>query len=68
IDRIINFIPLVRYVLAGRLVAIPVRINGDLDDPDVTPFSPTAVGTGLLDTVKRIFHLPLKLIQPLRAL
>ena len=68
IDRIINFIPLVRYVLAGRLVAIPVRITGDLDNPDVTPFSPTAVGTGLLDTVKRIFHLPLKLIQPLRAL
>jgi hypothetical protein len=59
---------LVRYVLAGRLVAIPVRITGDLDNPDVTPFSPTAVGAGLLDTVKRIFHLPLKLIQPLRAL
>jgi len=68
IDRIINFIPLVRYVLAGRLAAIPVRITGDLDNPDVTPFSPTAVGAGLLNTVKRIFHLPLKLIQPLRAL
>ncbi|HUJ88997.1 MAG TPA: AsmA-like C-terminal domain-containing protein, partial [Syntrophorhabdales bacterium] len=65
IDRIINFIPLVRYVMAGRLVAIPVRVTGDLENPEVTPFSPSAVGAGLLDTVKRIFHLPLKLIQPL---
>ena len=65
IDRIINFIPLVRYVMAGRLVAIPVRVTGDLENPEVTPFSPSAVGAGLLDTVKRIFHLPFKLIQPL---
>ncbi|HME45208.1 MAG TPA: AsmA-like C-terminal domain-containing protein [Syntrophorhabdales bacterium] len=65
IDRIINFIPLVRYILAGRLVAIPVRVSGDLDKPDVIPFSPSAVGAGLLDTVKRIFHLPFHLIQPL---
>jgi hypothetical protein len=68
IDRIIDFIPLVRYVLAGRLVAIPVKITGDLDDPEVTPFAPSAIGTTLLDTMKRIFHLPLKLIQPLRSL
>ncbi len=60
IDRIINFIPLVRYVMAGRLVAIPVRVRGDLDDPDVTPFSPTAVGTGLLDTMKRNLSPPLQ--------
>ena len=65
IDRIINFIPLVRYILAGRLVGIPVRVSGDLDKPDVIPFSPSAVGAGLLDTVKRIFHLPFHLIQPL---
>lgn len=65
LDRIISFIPLVRYVLAGRLVAIPVRVTGDLDDPKVTPFSPSAVGAGLLDTVKRALHLPFKLIQPL---
>ena len=65
LDRIISFIPLVRYVLAGRLVAIPVRVTGDLDDPDVTPFSPSAVGAGLLDTVRRTLHLPFKLIQPL---
>jgi hypothetical protein len=68
IDRIINFIPLVRYVMAGRLIAIPVRIAGDIENPEVTPFPPSAIGAGLLDTVKRIFHLPFKIIQPLLAL
>jgi hypothetical protein len=65
IDRIISYIPLVSYVMAGRLVAIPVRLSGDLDDPKVTPFSPSAVGAGLLDTVKRFFGLPFHVIQPL---
>jgi hypothetical protein len=65
IDRIISSIPLVGYVMGGRLVAIPVRLSGDLDDPKVTPFSPSAVGAGLLDTVKRFFGLPFHVIQPL---
>jgi len=65
LDKIIRFIPLVRYVMAGRLVAIPVRVRGNLENPDVTPFSPSAVGAGLLDTVKRFFELPLDVIQPL---
>ncbi len=67
IDRVISYIPLVNYVMAGRLVAIPVRIKGTLENPDVTPFSPSAVGAGLLDTVKRFFNLPLEIIQPLRS-
>ena len=65
IDRIIRFIPLVRYVMAGRLVAIPVRLTGDLENPNVTPFSPSAVGAGLLDMVGRFFKLPFEVIQPL---
>jgi hypothetical protein len=65
LDRIISLIPLVGYVMAGRLVAIPVKVSGDLENPDVTPFSPSAVGAGLLDTVKRFFGLPFHVIQPL---
>jgi hypothetical protein len=68
IDRIISFIPLVSYVMAGRLVAIPVRIAGNIENPEVTPLPPSAVGAGLLDTAKRILHLPFKIIQPLLAL
>ncbi len=65
IDRIINFIPLVRYVLSGRVVAIPVKVTGELDDPVVTPFPPSAIAAEVLNTMKRILHLPFKLIQPL---
>jgi hypothetical protein len=65
IDRIISAIPVVGYLMAERLVALPVAVNGDLTDPKTTPLSPSAVGASLLDTVKRIFRLPLHLIQPL---
>ncbi len=65
IDRVISFIPLVRYVMANRLVAIPVRVTGDVDNPDVMPFPPRAVGAGLLDMVGRFFKLPFEVIQPL---
>jgi hypothetical protein len=65
IDRIISAIPLIGYIMAGRLVAIPVAVTGDLDNPKMTPLSPSAVGASLLDMAKRILHLPLKIIQPL---
>jgi hypothetical protein len=65
IDRIINFIPLVRYILAGTLLTIPVKVSGDLKDPKVTPLSPSAVGSELLGIMTRTLKLPLHIIQPL---
>jgi hypothetical protein len=65
LDRIISAIPLIGYIMAGRLVAIPVAVTGDLDNPTMTPLSPSAVGASLLDMAKRILRLPLKIIQPL---
>jgi hypothetical protein len=65
IDRIIRTIPLVGYLLGGKLVSIPVRVTGDLEDPTVIPFSPSAVGSGLIEMMKRTLHIPFKIIQPL---
>ena len=65
IGKIINVIPVVRYVLAGRLLAIPVRLTGDLEQPTVVPLPPSAVGSELLGMGERILKLPLKLIQSL---
>jgi hypothetical protein len=36
-----------------------------LTNPVVIPLSPTAVGTELLETMKKTLQLPLRLIQPL---
>jgi hypothetical protein len=64
-DRIINSIPGLRWILGGRLVAIPMRATGHIDDPRIVPLSPTAVGTSLLEMGKRALMLPIQIIQPL---
>jgi hypothetical protein len=67
VDRIIKKIPLVRDILAGTLVAIPVRVSGDLKDPKVTALSPSAIGSELLAIMKRTIGLPFKVIEPLMS-
>ena len=64
VDLIVNHLPGVNYILGGTLISIPVRISGDLDNPKVTPVSPTAVGSGLLGIMKRTLRLPVKMIEP----
>jgi len=64
VDRIIKHIPLIGNVLGGTLVSIPFRAIGKLDDPDVIPLSPTAVGSGLLGILQRTLQLPITIIQP----
>jgi hypothetical protein len=54
----------VNYILGGTLVSIPVRATGDLKNPTVTLLSPSAVGSGLLDIMKRTVELPVKIIHP----
>jgi len=65
IDRIVNSIPGVRWILGGRLIAIPMRATGSVDDPRLTPLSVSAVGTSLLEMAKRTLMLPLHIIQPI---
>jgi hypothetical protein len=64
VDRIVKHIPLVGNILGGTLVSIPFRAKGKLDDPDVIPLSPTAVGSGLLGILQRTLQLPITIIQP----
>ena len=64
-DRIIRAIPLLGYVLGGRLVAVPIQASGALGNPDVVPMHPAALGESLLDMVGRALLLPVRIIQPL---
>ena len=64
VDRIVKHIPLVGTILGGKLISIPFRAIGDLNDPDVIPLSPTAVGSGLLGILQRTLKLPITIIQP----
>ena len=65
VDAVVRKIPLVRYILAGTLVTIPVAVRGDLDDPKVTPLDPAAVGEELLGIVERTLKLPARIISPI---
>jgi len=63
-DRIVEYIPLVSEILGGKLISIPFRAKGDLEDPDVIPLPPKAVGSGVLGILERTLKLPITIIQP----
>ncbi|MCU0590734.1 MAG: hypothetical protein MUC57_04590, partial [Desulfobacterales bacterium] len=54
-----------RWILGGRLVAVPMRAVGSLEDPQVVPLSPSAVGTSIVEMIERTLLLPIQVIQPL---
>ncbi len=65
VDRIIKLIPLVRDILAGTLISIPLEVYGDIKDPRGTYLSPAAIGNELVEMMKRTLKLPFKLFEPL---
>ncbi|MFI5398551.1 MAG: AsmA-like C-terminal domain-containing protein [Candidatus Binatia bacterium] len=65
VDSVVSRIPVISGVLGGSLVSIPVKVTGSLDDPQVIPLSPSAVGKRLLGVMTRTLKLPFTLIQPL---
>jgi hypothetical protein len=65
IEFILSKIPLVRNILANRLITVPVRLTGDLNNPDVTALDPEAIGQNLLGIMRSILSLPFKVLDPL---
>lgn len=64
IDLIIKYIPVITQILDGNIISIPFRVNGRIENPDVIPLSPTAVGSGILKMLQRTVMLPIKIMQP----
>jgi hypothetical protein len=62
-DTITRRIPIVGSLLGSSIVGIPVRVNGPLEQPNVTYLSPSAVGAELLDIPRKILGLPLEAIR-----
>ena len=65
VDSIVGKIPLVRRIFKDSLVSIPVKVKGDLRNPQVTPLSPSAVGSEILGIMGRTLTLPFTLIEPI---
>ncbi len=65
VDFLVSKIPVIRYILQGTLISIPLSVTGNIDDPDIVVLSPSAVGAGLLGIMQRTLNLPVKIIEPL---
>ena len=63
-NRMVRTIPVVKDILAGNFIAIPLKVTGDLNDPKVNVMPVSAVGSGLLGVLERTLKAPVKLIEP----
>jgi hypothetical protein len=64
LNWIIRNTPIIGKIMGGTLLSIPVRVSGDLANPDVVFLSPTAVGKRILDIMENIIKLPVDIISP----
>jgi hypothetical protein len=64
VDFIIERTPILRKIMGGKLVTVPVRIAGDWKNPDVTMLSASAVGSRMLEIMKNTVLLPVELVEP----
>jgi hypothetical protein len=65
VDWVVRHIPILGYILKGTLVSIPVKVQGDLNNPTIIPLDPAEIGLGFLGIMKRILNVPFKLIKPI---
>jgi AsmA-like C-terminal region len=63
-DRVVKKIPVLGHILGGNLVAVPVKIKGNLYDPQVTFLLPSAIGSAFLGIMERTIKLPIIIIEP----
>ncbi len=68
IDTIVSKVPLLGKAIGGKdatIVAYPVKIKGQIEDPEVTVLSPYAVGGAMIDLVKNTLMLPFRILSPI---
>lgn len=65
VDALVRYTPVIGDWLGGTLISIPVRVTGAFSDPTVTPLSPSAVGSSLMNLMRRTVGLPVRIVEPL---
>ena len=63
-DFVVKKTPIIRGLLGGTFVSIPVKVKGDIEAPKISYLSPSAVGRKLLNTTKSALKVPVKIIKP----
>ena len=62
-DSIVKKIPVIRGILGGTIVSIPLQVKGDMEDPKLSYLSPSSVSKNLLNTTKRILKAPFNILK-----
>jgi hypothetical protein len=65
LNWIIRHTPIISKIMGGTVISIPVRVSGDIGNPDVVFLSPKAVGTRILNILENIIKLPVDIIAPI---
>ena len=65
-DNIIGKIPIINTMLGGRLISVPVKATGSLNNPQLTILDPSEVGKNIIKTMRDILTTPFKLIDSLQ--
>jgi hypothetical protein len=64
VDTVVSKIPLIRQIFKRPLIAIPVKVEGDVSNPKVKALSPSDIGSSAMDILKRTLKAPVKIIEP----
>jgi hypothetical protein len=62
-DYVVKKIPIIRGLLGGTLVSIPVKVKGDIENPKISYLSPSAVGKKLLGITKSALKAPTRILK-----
>jgi hypothetical protein len=62
-DYVVKKTPIIRGLLGGTLVSIPVKVKGNIENPEISYLSPSAVGKKLLNTTKRVLKTPTRILK-----
>ncbi len=65
VDKIVNKLPVINYIVGGSLLSVPLRIKGHIDDTKIIPIPPKAVGKGIMNMMKRVLNVPFKMTDSL---
>ncbi len=65
VDTIVKHIPIIDKIFQGTLIAIPVKVEGDVSNPKVTALSPSAFGSEAMGIIERTLKAPVKIVDPI---
>jgi hypothetical protein len=64
-STIIKKLPIIKNIVSGPILSIPIKATGSYDDPQVIYYSPSMVGARLLEIMENTLTSPVKMIEPI---